>query len=406
MTQPEPGERPRKGVQLGIAAFLVLIVVGLVSWIIWFNFEKTASLTVATAERLLAESSDDAVRRVELFYEPVVAIVALASRVPQISEMTTRERDDRIALAISGLRRYPQLFSIHVGYENGDFDMVTRVGGDERSTARKTLGAPDSAFFAHEVIRTESDGARRASWTFLDESGTPIDERAPVDTAYDPRLRQWYSLARGDGKVHRSDPYVFASSQEIGITLSRKLDGGSSGVLGADLALREISSFLAKKKISPSTVAFLFNGRGEIIVYPDDSKIQRTIKNERESTLVPTTIASLGDPVISALYAAAQKPGSHRMMRLDVDGRAYLSRVAHVMQQFGETDYLGMVVPVDEITGPIDRIRSDALVYSLVVLLLVLPVYVTLVFVWLDHRLGRRSVSLSDIRGIDTADLE
>lgn len=142
------------------------------------------------------------------------------------------------------------------------------------------------------------------------------------------------------------------------------------------------------------------------IVYPDDSKMQRALKNERESTLVPTTIASLGNPVISALYAAAQRQGNDRMMRLDVDGRAYLSRVAPVMQQFGETDYLGMVVPVDEITGPIDRIRSDALVYSLVVLLLVLPLYVTLVFIWLDHRLGRRSLSLSDIRGIDTADLE
>ena len=406
MAHRDPGEPPRKGVQLGIAAFLVLIVVALVGWIIWYNFEKTASLTVETAERLLAESSDDAVRRVELFYEPVLAIVALASRVPQISDMTTRERDERLALAMSGLRRYPQLFSIHVGYDNGDFDMVSRVGGDERSTVRKTLGAPDASFFAHEVIRTESDGTRRASWTFLDDGGTQIEERAPVDTAYDPRERQWYSLARGDGKVHRSDPYVFASSQQIGITISRKLDGASSGVLGADLALREISSFLAQKKISPSSMAFLFNGRGEIIVYPDDSKMQRALKNERESTLVPTTIASLGNPVISALYAAAQRQGNDRMMRLDVDGRAYLSRVAPVMQQFGETDYLGMVVPVDEITGPIDRIRSDALVYSLVVLLLVLPLYVTLVFIWLDHRLGRRSLSLSDIRGIDTADLE
>ena len=406
MAHRDPGEPPRKGVQLGIAAFLVLIVVALVGWIIWYNFEKTASLTVETAERLLAESSDDAVRRVELFYEPVLAIVALASRVPEISDMTTRERDERLALAMSGLRRYPQLFSIHVGYDNGDFDMVSRVGGDERSTVRKTLGAPDASFFAHEVIRTESDGTRRASWTFLDDGGTQIEERAPVDTAYDPRERQWYSLARGDGKVHRSDPYVFASSQQIGITISRKLDGASSGVLGADLALREISSFLAQKKISPSSMAFLFNGRGEIIVYPDDSKMQRALKNERESTLVPTTIASLGNPVISALYAAAQRQGNDRMMRLDVDGRAYLSRVAPVMQQFGETDYLGMVVPVDEITGPIDRIRSDALVYSLVVLLLVLPLYVTLVFIWLDHRLGRRSLSLSDIRGIDTADLE
>jgi adenylate cyclase len=406
MAQRDFATQSSKGIQIGIAALLVFIVVGLVGGIIWYNFEKSASLTVDTAERLLAASSDDAVHRIELFYEPVLAIVALASRVPQISEMTTRERDDRAALVITGLRRYPQLFSLYVGYDNGDFDMVTRVDGEERSAARKTLGAPDTAFFAHEVIRADSNGQRRTVWTFLDENGASIGEQAAVEAAYDPRVRQWYRLAHDDDKVHRSDPYIFASSQEIGITLSRKLDGASQGVFGADLAVREVSNFFAQRKISDSSEAFLFNDRGEVIAFPDGSKIQRAVKNEQESTLVPTTIASLGDPVISALYERVQKQADERMMRLDVEGRTYLSRIVPIMRKVGEADYLGMVVPVDEITAPIDRIRTDALIYSLAVLLLVLPLYVILVFVWLDRRLGQTSFSVSDLRGIDLKDLE
>jgi len=391
-------------IQIGIAALLVFIVVGLVGGIIWYNFEKSASLTVDTAERLLAARSDDAVHRIELFYEPVLAIVALASRVPRISEMTTRERDDRTALLIAGLRRYQQLFSVYVGYENGDFDMVTRVDGEERSAARKTLGAPDTAFFAHEVIRADNDGGRRTVWSFLDESGAPIGEQATAETAYDPRVRQWYRLAHADDNVHRSDPYIFASSQEIGITLSRKLDGESQGVFGADLAVREVSNFLAQNKISASSEAFLFNDRGEIIAFPDGSKLQRAVKNQQESTLVPTTIASLSDPAIAALYERVQKQGKERMMRLDIDGRTYLSQVVPIMRSVGEADYLGMVVPEDEITAPVDAIRSDALIYSVAVLLLVLPLYVTLVFFWLDRRLGQTSFSAADLRGIDTKD--
>jgi len=378
MAQRDPANPSSKGMQLGISALLVLIVVGLVGGIIWYNFEKSASLTIDTAERLLAASSDDTVHRIELFYEPVLAIVALASRVPQISEMTTRERDDRVALVITGLRRYPQLFSLYVGYDNGDFDMVTRVDGEERSAARKTLGAPDTASFAHEVIRTDSDGQRRAVWSFLDDSGAPVEQQAAAVATYDPRVRQWYRLAHDDDKVHRSDPYIFASSQEIGITLSRKLDGASQGVFGADLAVREVSNFLAQKKISDSSEAFLFNDRGEVIAFPDDSKIQRAIKNQQESTLVPTTIASLGDPAISALYERVQKQGNEPMMRLEVDGRTYLSQVVPILRKVGEADYLGVVVPVDEITAPISRIRTDALIYSLAVLLLALPLYVTL----------------------------
>jgi hypothetical protein len=406
MALRDPAKPPSKGIQIGIAALLVFIVIGLVGGIIWYNFEKSAGLTIDTAERLLAASSDDTVHRIELFYEPVLAIVALASRVPQISEMTTRERDDRAALVITGLKRYRQLFSLYVGYDNGDFDMVTRVDGEERSAARKTLGAPDTAFFAHEVIRAEADGQRRAVWTFLDESGATIGEPAATEAAFDPRVRQWYRLAQADDKVHRSDPYIFASSQEIGITLSRKLDGASQGVFGADLAVREVSNFLAEKKISSSSEAFLFNDRGEIIAFPDDSKIRRAVKNEQESTLIPTTIASLGDPAIAALYERVQKQGDQRMMRLEVDGRTYLSQVVPIMQRVGEADYLGMVAPVDEITAPINRIRTDALMYSLAVLLLVLPLYVTLVFVWLDRRLGQTSFSAADLRDFDTRDLD
>ena len=311
-----------------------------------------------------------------------------------------------MALIIAGLRHYPQLFSLYVGYDNGDFDMVTRVDGQGRSDARKTLGAPDAAVFAHETIRVGSDGVRRASWSFLDDSGAQIGQQPAADAGFDPRLRQWYRLAHDDDKVHRSDPYIFASSQEIGITLSRKLDGASSGVFGADLAVREVSRFLAEKKISSSSQTFLFNIHGEIIAYPDDSKIQRAIKNEQESTLVPTTIASLGDPVIAALYEAMQKQGDERMLRLDVNGRAYLSRVVPIMRQLGEADYLGMVVPVDEIIAPINHLRTETLLYSLAVLLLVLPLYVTLVFVWLDRRAGQASFSLSDLRDMDTRDLE
>jgi hypothetical protein len=394
----------QKRVAVLIATLLVLIVVGLVGGIIWYNFEKSSALSVVAAKRLLEESGDATLRRVELFYEPVVTIVALGSRVPELSEMSARDKDERLALVLTGLRRYPQLFSLYVGYENGEFDMVTRIGGDERSDARQALSAPDNAVFAHETIRVDGDGTRHGDWSFLDESGAQIAERAAAEATYDPRSRQWYRLAKADDKVHRSDPYIFASSHEIGITLSRKLDGASAGVFAADLAVRDVSSFLAEKKITPSSVAFLFNDRGEVIAYPDDSKIQRTVKDAQDSTLLPTTIASLGEPALSALYETVSKQGGHAMMPLDVDGRAYLSEVVPILRRFGETSYLGIVVPVDEIVGPINRIRSDALVYSVAVLLLVLPLYVTLVFIWFERQLRRGSYSIGDLHDLGAED--
>src|SRR5579863_6436585 len=399
-------ERPKSvRATIAIACLLIAMVVGLVGGIIWYNFDKTAALSVIAGQKLIAESSSDTAHRIELFYEPVLAIVALASRVPRIADADVNNDSDRLSLVITGLKRYPQLFSLYVAYDNGDFDLVTRIGGKDRAVERDTLGAPETAAFAHEVISTGSDGVRRTRWSFLDDNGAVIQQRDPVEANYDPRVRQWFRLALGNDDVHRSDPYIFAASQEIGITLSRRLKGSTTGVFGADLAMRDVAGFLKEKKITRSSEVFIFNAKGEIVAYPDESKIDRTVTNSQESTLVPTTIASLKEPVLTALYKGAKKLGNERMIPLEVEGRAYISEVLPIMQQFGGSDFLGVVVPVKEITGPIDAIRTQALIYSIAVLALALPLFGTMVFVWLDRRLGR-SASLSDIKGLTADDLE
>ena len=406
MAQSTP-ERPLSmRTQITIAGLLIVIVVGLVCGIVWYNFQKTAALSVLEGQRLLAESANDTVHQVQLFYEPVLAIVALASRVPHITEMGKGDDRERLAMVLTGLRRYPQLFSLYVGYADGDFDMVTRIDGEQRSAARKTLGAPDNAVFAHEIIRSDDNSVRRATWTFLDAAGTQIAEKPPEASTYDPRLRQWYRLAQQDGNVHRSDAYVFASSEEIGITLSRRLEGSNSGAFGADLALREVAHFLADKKITDSSKAFIFNAKGEIVAYPDENKIDRAIKDPETATLVPTTIASLNDPVIAALFEGAKRLGNERMIPLEVKGHSYISEVLPIVSQFGGGDFLGIVVPVDEITAPIDKIRMEALIYSVAALALILPLYGILVFAWIDRRLGRTSSLLADIKGLASDDLD
>lgn len=393
-------------VYVAIAVVMVVVIVGLLGGILWYNFQKTTKLTIASAERLLAESSAKTVNHVKLFYEPVIAVVALASRVPQIAMTATDVGNPRPVLMMAGLRRYPHIFSFEVGFDNGDFEMVTRVSGDERARVREKLGAPDNTVFAHELIVTDNNGERTTRWTFLADDGAPLTMRTTSDTTYDPRKRQWYVLGRQDDQVHRSEAYLFASSQEIGTTLSRRLDGARAGVFGADLSLHEVSKFLADEKITTSSIAFIFSDNGDVTAFPDENRINKSIKDERESTLVPTKLASLNDPAISALFDQFRQHLDGDVWMMHVGGRDYLAHVGTFVNYFGAGQYLGMVVPVDEITREINEIRFDALVGSVVILLLVLPLFLTIIFVWVDIRLGRKPFSLADFRKIDLDKLE
>ena len=59
--------------------------------------------------------------------------------------------------------------------------------------------------------------------------------------------------------------------------------------------------------------------------------------------------------------------------------------------RYGRDQLLAIAVPVDEIEKPIIDIRNDTLLYSVAFLVFALPLFVTLVVMWIDRRLERRA---------------
>jgi hypothetical protein len=72
-------------------------------------------------------------------------------------------------------------------------------------------------------------------------------------------------VSAGAGAVARTRPYLFASSKQIGVTLSRSLDCPVEGAFGADVAIGGLSRFLAAQKITPTSRVFIFNAAGEFV---------------------------------------------------------------------------------------------------------------------------------------------
>jgi len=338
--------------------------------------------------------------RMQLLYDPVVAIVSLASRVPPLAAKEGDGGPQRPAMMMTGLKRFPQIFSLFVGFDDGAFEMVMRVSGAEREAARKAIGAPDTAAFAHELVLSGGDGTRRASWSFLDENGTLIESRPALATSYDPREQQWYKLANDDA-VHRSEPYLFAASKELGITLSRRLQSSRPGVFGADLSIHEASDFLARQKVTKSSIVFMFDERGEITAYPDETKIRTHVNDPKTSTVNPTKIADVREPALAELFARYKTEHESVIWSLEAGGKDYLARVTPFTGQFGHGEFLGIVVPLAEITKDIEDIRLETLAGSIIILLFTLPLLVVVLFVMIDVRLGRKPFSLKDFMKFD-----
>jgi adenylate cyclase len=380
---------------LGITGLLVLLVVALVGGIIWFNAQKTQELMVAEAERLMIETGEKVTDRLRLLYDPIYAIVGLGTQVSNLTAPLPPDGSDgpypALKLMLRGLRIYPQILSFYVGYENGDFYMVTHIAGEGADKLRAALDAPPKAAFANEIISHDLNGGRVVRWNYLAEDGSVIATGKPGPAVFDPRQRPWYEAAKNSDDVEHSGLYIFSSSGEPGFTLSRRFGDPVKGVIGADLAARQIAQFLRDQRITPSSTAFIFTTSGEVVAVPDETEMAAITKSVQPNTMISLPkIADMGNPLLSQVFA---NPNTAHDEIYDVGGRSYVGRVIEIPPRYGANQLLAVMVPLDEIGKPVIEARNEALFRSIVILLLVLPLYATLIIGWIDHRLGRRAAA-------------
>src|SRR5690606_17851904 len=93
----------------------------------------------------------------------------------------------------------------------------------------------------------------------------------PTDE-FDPRVRRWYTRAERALTTVWTDPYIFFTSQQPGITLAapvRNTAGGIRGVVGVDIEISSISEFLAQLRIGKTGKALIINHNGDVIAHPN-----------------------------------------------------------------------------------------------------------------------------------------
>jgi hypothetical protein len=364
------------------------MVVVLTGGIIWYNSKKTNQLAIAAAERMMVEAGEDVSNRIELLYDPMYAIVGIFALVPELTSPAIKDDPHALALILRVLRIYPQILSLYVGFDAGEFFMVTHIAGENSAALRDKLRAPSDAVFANEIVSADAAGNRKTRWVFLAEDGTVVGRLDGAE--FDPRERPWYDATKRSDAVERSELYIFATSGEAGFTLSRSFTGPPAGVIGADLAASDLARFLRDQHITPNSTAFIFTKTGEVIALPDAERIANAIRSDGQMLVGPPKIGYLNDPVIAGLVAAYEDGRMSGTRFYDVAGRTYVGRVLDIPPRYGRDQLLAIMVPLDEIEKPIIEIRNQSLLYSIAFLVFALPLYATLVVAWIDRRLEGR----------------
>lgn len=100
-------------------------------------------------------------------------------------------------------------------------------------------------------------------------------------TRYDPRTRPWYVLAKDNpGKVMRTSPYPSVTAKDVNIGVVTALtdyDGTFYGVLGTDITLVNLTTYITGFKVSNARKMLLIDDNGTVLAAPDEEWLFRKV---------------------------------------------------------------------------------------------------------------------------------
>lgn len=187
------------------------------------------------------------------------------------------------------------------------------------------------------------------------------EELDPKDD-YDPRSRPWYQEARARLTTIWTDPYIFFTSHQPGITLAAPVlndRGGLRGVVGVDIEISAISRFLAQLNIGNTGKALIINSNGDVIAHPDPDLIKTT---RADGSLRFVNIAEFDDRIARAAFTPYLRDGQvhvaeERPSQFVLDGARYVSTVLPMVNDRLPWT-IAVYAPEDDFTGVIKENRT------------------------------------------------
>lgn len=345
-------DRIRIRLRVGITVIFLLIVVPLSVAMIGFIYSRNAALARQMAEQSMELSARQVNTKVSAALDGMAQAVDMAVAFGK-SQQGELRRPELLRPMMEQLQQLPGVLSLYYGlHEDGIFFQILRPTPVDPFVSPSGGAPPESAKWVMRMVEGAS-GQWRETILYLAKWGKVAGiERSP--TTYDPRERPWYRNSLRQDGVTLSDVYQFSSTQQAGLTLSKRLttsDGARLAVFAADMTLSALSAFLREQKVGKGGRVFILDARGRLIGHPDIASI---LTLEADGSVQVPDGAGATDKVVASAVAQWRATKNDLLSFTPNGGdTTWLARFTPFPTRFGSTWTIGVVVAEDEFTGPV-----------------------------------------------------
>ncbi|STQ89522.1 HD domain-containing phosphohydrolase [Iodobacter fluviatilis] len=350
-------------IKLSIATVVVLCMLVLAVGVIGIGWSGARSTLLDTAARTARDAGQLITEKSRRMLEPAQATLRMLVADPIASATHLEDRLLRLGTLSDVLTANELMSSVFVGYSDGSFMLVRPL---DREEIRKKFNAPPMSNFMVQSVQSQPNGQFKREFLFFNASRTLLERRNEPDYRFDPRTRPWYKASELTAAPQLSEPYIFFSSRQIGVTLSQASQNGKA-IFGIDVVLDDLANSLEGLKISPNTQLALVNEKGRVLAYPDMQKV--LIKGGDKFEF--STVDGLAVPSLSKLNALGLDKG--KVAAFEVNGQEWLG--ASLPFDVWQSDGMRLLVaaPSDDLLGGLRGKLLHLIVVVAVLALLLMP---------------------------------
>lgn len=349
--------------------------------LIWGTFLLTTTSTQLTSKKVLEDHAHVIMENIaSSAMEQSQNYLSRAQRATQLTERLLRsqvlQHDNGSALEryfLEQLVTYPDIAGIYLATPDGDFFYVSHNN-------KNSVGGIRTKVISHE------GGKRRVEYRWRDSRRKLVLKEADPQDNYDPRTRPWYQGALAAGGIYWTNPYIFYTSQKPGITISGptfNADGELRGIVGVDIEIDQLSTFISRLRIGTHGRAFMLNRNRDVVAFHDVTKLRVNEGSRSGSRLVK--IDEFCDKLSRAAFTAlgiAQQRGSQILLRhaeytsFRWGGENYQA----MFTPFPDPQWpwiIGVYMPEDDYLGPLkqDRVNNYLITFGISLLASVLTLF-------------------------------
>ncbi len=337
--------------------FLIVVFASIIIISSSLTFRKTLT---GLAHNIMENIASYTLDKSEDYLRPAEKAAELTKFLADSNIVTSEDPSSMISYFYQQISLYPQFTSVYYGNTKGEFFMASRSnsiveGGYYTKVLRK-----DGEKITGELL-----------WT--DQNFKVIKEEIDDTQSYDPRTRPWYNAAVRHNDVIWTDPYVFFTGKKPGITTASPVydaNGILLGVVGVDITIDELSTFLSKTKVGKTGKAFIVNRNGDVVAFPDISKLRRSVGANNKIRL--SRMSELDDETSRLAYESlphGRLPSKQIFTTFTHNGSKYNA----MFTPFKGTQWpwtIGIYMPEDDYLGEVKANRNVNILISIFVVLL------------------------------------